>query len=263
MIFRPSPAPKPWLPFGVRSVGHYLLPPKTFQIPYFKHFVQIFWGISGRGRLFIDNRFEFLEPGTIGIYFPGMEHRLDNLDSSWEYRWLSMDGNQAVSLVEGFSLRPGVFEIKNPLNVQDHDKLIKTLKDVTPAGERQACYIAFKLLAEINITHHPDIQHNLLIQEAVKHIDASWKDPSFGIDQLSSALKIHRTTLSRKFHQSLGVSVLEYLTSIRVQAGLSLLKQTRLSVAEIAEHCGYSNQSYFARVIHSRTDMSPMEFRKS
>ena len=232
-ILRPSSAPAPGLPFGVRSVGHYILPRKTFQRPYVKHFVQVFLGISGCGRLFINNRFEYLEPGTVGIYFPGMEHRLDNPDSTWEYRWWTMDGPLAVSLIEGFCLRAGITALKQAPDIQTHEKLIGALQNVSPKGERKACSIAFNLLTQIEAGGQI-IQVDLLIQDALSRINASWRDPAFGINDLADSLKVHRSTLSRTFHRQIGVSMIEYLTRLRIQAAISLLKGTRMSVSEIA-----------------------------
>ncbi|WP_420792937.1 helix-turn-helix domain-containing protein [Lentisphaera marina] len=46
-----------------------------------------------------------------------------------------------------------------------------------------------------------------------------------------------------------------------IQASCKLLRSTSLSVAEIAEKCGFSEQNYFARHFKQLVGQSPTQFR--
>jgi len=48
----------------------------------------------------------------------------------------------------------------------------------------------------------------------------------------------------------------------RIQHALSLLKETDLSIEEIARHSGYTDPDYFARVVRKTVGVSPTEFRR-
>lgn len=59
-----------------------------------------------------------------------------------------------------------------------------------------------------------------------------------------------------------GSSPKEYLTSLRLEKSMELLRHTDLSVLEIAESAGFSDQLYFSRVFRKKTGVSPSEYRK-
>jgi transcriptional regulator GlxA family with amidase domain len=59
-----------------------------------------------------------------------------------------------------------------------------------------------------------------------------------------------------------GISPVEYITRLRVQNAMSLLKQSSMSVQEIARQCGYDDPNYFSRLIRRHTRHSPLEFRR-
>ena len=52
-----------------------------------------------------------------------------------------------------------------------------------------------------------------------------------------------------------------YLEQIRIQKALSLLRESSLSIKEIAGCAGFSHVSYFCEVIRKKTGMTPGEYR--
>lgn len=71
-----------------------------------------------------------------------------------------------------------------------------------------------------------------------------------------------RTALIRKFQTSLGQTPGRYLWQLRTEKGLGMLRNSGLTVAEIAELCGFSNPFHFSRRIRATTGISPREVRR-
>jgi AraC-like DNA-binding protein len=71
-----------------------------------------------------------------------------------------------------------------------------------------------------------------------------------------------RTTLIRKFQTSLGQTPGRYLWQLRTEKGLGMLRNSGLTVAEIAELCGFSNPFHFSRRVRATTGISPREVRR-
>jgi YesN/AraC family two-component response regulator len=65
------------------------------------------------------------------------------------------------------------------------------------------------------------------------------------------------------FQKYMGVPPVEYIISIRISRACELLTQTDLTIREISESVGYSDQLYFSRIFKKRQGMSPNEYRKS
>jgi two-component system response regulator YesN len=63
------------------------------------------------------------------------------------------------------------------------------------------------------------------------------------------------------FKRETGVTLIEYLTRIRIEEARYLLKNSLLKVYEIAEKVGYKSNSYFSTVFKEHCKMTPLEYR--
>lgn len=64
------------------------------------------------------------------------------------------------------------------------------------------------------------------------------------------------------FRQELGTTPIRYLQRYRVNRARSLLLDNEDTITEIARRVGFSDSSYFSRVFHRETGMSPEAFRR-
>jgi len=70
--------------------------------------------------------------------------------------------------------------------------------------------------------------------------------------------------LSRLFRQELGLSILDFLTRLRMdEAKRLLLGDVHRNIGQIAEAAGYRDPNYFSRVFRRETGLSPREYRLS
>jgi AraC-like DNA-binding protein len=63
------------------------------------------------------------------------------------------------------------------------------------------------------------------------------------------------------FKQAAGMTFVSFLTHVRLTAAASILRESALSVGEIAAATGFPDQSYFGRVFRKRFGATPREFR--
>jgi YesN/AraC family two-component response regulator len=57
------------------------------------------------------------------------------------------------------------------------------------------------------------------------------------------------------------ITVIEYLTSVRIERAKQLLLATSQNCTEICFQVGYCNQSYFTRTFKELAGMTPRQFR--
>lgn len=81
------------------------------------------------------------------------------------------------------------------------------------------------------------------------------------IDQLSEHVSLSKYHLIRRFSANTGLTPGAYLTRVRTEKAMELLRRTSLSVEAIAERIGYSSGSYFIKAFRSLTGLTPGEFR--
>lgn len=84
---------------------------------------------------------------------------------------------------------------------------------------------------------------------------------SIKLTDLASSFHISSRHLSRLFISELGVSYCDYVRNQRVRRAAKLLKETEISIKEIAEETGFPNVHYFTRVFTSAMGSSPGLFR--
>jgi len=259
-LYRSSKQPSIVLPFGVRSVGYYQVSKNYSERPMIKNFVQLFWGVNGNGEFIIKNKRYILYPHHVLIYFPGDEHRIKSISSTWEYRWFTMDGSMNFDIVKAFGLNRQPVSV-GPCPEGLFQKLKVDIEDITPHGERTACVTAFNILALAAGQNSIETPHDFIIQKSVTIIEKRYIDAFFGVKVLARSIGIHRSLLCRLFKQKMGITPVKYLISLRIQKALSLLKETDLRISEIAYRVGYNDPNYFTKEIRRTTGISPREFR--
>ena len=260
ILYRASKKPQTDLPFGVRSVGHYRMEKGFRELGRNKNFVQLFWGVSGRGELVHDSRTYVLSPGRVFLYFKKDTHRLRALSRRWEYRWFTLDGEMNESVVRSFGLRRGG-RSAGACPAELFIQLEASLRDITARGERRAAVIAFSIIAESCGTLGVVRREENAAGACASRIEKDFKNPGISISRISEELGINRAGLSRAFSRRLGMSPQQYLLSLRMQKAMSLLKETDLRVSEVAYSVGYTDPNYFARAFKKNTGMTPGDFR--
>ncbi len=83
------------------------------------------------------------------------------------------------------------------------------------------------------------------------------------LQRLCDAFHCSKSTLTKLFRRSCGVSVNEYITARRIDIAKELLRYTELPVGRISDKCGFSDPLYFSRCFSSRVGLSPLQFRKN
>lgn len=79
--------------------------------------------------------------------------------------------------------------------------------------------------------------------------------------ELTDKFHINRTTLTERFRDITGHSVMEYLINLRLYLASKMLKETLLPVSEIIERVGFSDITHFGRMFKKNFGYSPSEYR--
>ena len=99
------------------------------------------------------------------------------------------------------------------------------------------------------------------LQTLTAFMETNMGNIDISVDDLMTATGMSRSSLNRKMHELFNLSPKEFLQEARIKHACSLLKQTNLSVKEIAYSCGFSNPHYFANCFKSSIGHTPTEYR--
>jgi len=84
-------------------------------------------------------------------------------------------------------------------------------------------------------------------------------DYTFGVDGLSREIGLSKPQLYRKVSAITGRSPLSFIRDLRLQKALSLLKENKYNISEIALEVGYNNPSYFSKCFQEKYGVSPSQ----
>jgi len=200
-----------------------------------------------------------LKSGQAALYFPGMRHFWHADRDDWEFYWMTMDGAFAGSMPAAFGLDAAVYDAGSP-PVELFGELLGLAGQTTRQSELRACAAAFAILARAAGSHAN--QEDELVNAAVRRMHAQFNRPALNVKTLAAEFGVRRAAFTDRFNAAMGMTPGAYLERLRLQNALSLLKQRRLAVAEVALRCGFTDANYFSRVIRRTTGRSPLEFRK-
>lgn len=87
-------------------------------------------------------------------------------------------------------------------------------------------------------------------------------DMPIRLENLAEQFSYSCSSIRRIFKEDTGLSIMEYLTELRIRKAKDLLKNDTLSIEAVAATVGYSNIYYFSNAFKVRTGKSPSQYRK-
>jgi signal transduction histidine kinase/ligand-binding sensor domain-containing protein/DNA-binding NarL/FixJ family response regulator len=87
-------------------------------------------------------------------------------------------------------------------------------------------------------------------------------NPDFDVSVIYQHLGMSRANFYRKVKLVTGLSPIELIKNIRVEAAAVLLLDKSLSISDVAQRVGFSSGSYFARTFKSIHGISPTEYQE-
>lgn len=122
----------------------------------------------------------------------------------------------------------------------------------------------YELFASLeNLASH---KHKAQIPDKIRmtreYIQQNYSDPYFSVASVAENFDISTSYLRREFSLAYGESPIAFLGALRLGKAKTMLTSEYLTVAEIAEQCGYTSSSYFIQVFRKATGESPNRYRR-
>lgn len=138
-------------------------------------------------------------------------------------------------------LTKGIVNVILALEIEHHNKDIENLEmDPTTLTKMEINLIA-KLTEYIN--EFPDLDHK--------------------VDNLSDRVGLSAAKLQEGFKFQHGLTVCEYIRSVRLTKSEDLITNTDLNISEIVYSVGFTSRSYFSKIFKERYDCTPSDYKKN
>lgn len=129
-----------------------------------------------------------------------------------------------------------------------------TVNEVILWTEETIGYFIDELFAQTDAKHTP------LIENALSIIEERYLQ-ELSLHTVAKELHVSEGHLSKLFHRETGTTFSNYVNQLRIGKSKELLRDTNMTISEIAFAVGYNHQNYFTRVFKKIAGMSPSVFR--
>lgn len=98
----------------------------------------------------------------------------------------------------------------------------------------------------------------------IKLITAIIENPAdkWTLDNMAQYCYLSRSVFSKRFHEQVGYTPNRFLTQIRLDTAMVLLKTTNRTLLDIAIEVGFQSESYFGKLFKERLQMTPNDYRQ-
>ncbi len=123
----------------------------------------------------------------------------------------------------------------------------------------------YSVVLSILKIHNVSISSKTLSPCVIKTISYIRKNLSAQLttEKIAENAFVSKSTLTKHFRKELNMSVQEYLYDSIMFEAVQLLTRSSLSILQISESLGFSDQFYFSRRFHQKYGTSPREYKKN
>ena len=239
--------------------------------PYARNHYLFHYVISGRGVLMANEKEYEVTAGHGFLLTPGQitTYSADDV-TPWEYTWLEFDGLRAHESLNlaGISGSQPIYTARSPEAgrlLQDEMLYIVNHADASPTHLIAHGFLFLDQLVQSSAGRRPPSEYRLrdfYIKEALTFIEQNFQR-DVSIEEIAAVCGLNRSYFGKVFREAVGESPQAYLLHYRMARAAQLLKETRLSIGEIARQVSYDNQLHFSRAFKNVHGVSPREYRSA
>lgn len=111
------------------------------------------------------------------------------------------------------------------------------------------------------IQRNENITNRQVIDNIKKYIRQNY-EKDLTLEEIAASVYLSPYYAARMFKNAQGMTIMNYVTKVRVEEAKKLLRNPRFQVEEIAQKLGYNDASYFSKVFRRSEGMSPTQFRQ-
>ena len=210
-----------------------------------------------------------LKPGHWYVVFPDEVVRVyTDRDKPMCCWWMGIEGDDALSVMRHAELsdQQRVRKANQPRKTRKlFAELIQHIADDNPASLLSANGCMWQMLAQLTGKHSASSSASSLshehhaVQQACQIMQHQYVT-DINAAQVALIIGMDRSYLSSLFSQAMGITMRDYLLSLRISRAQLLLRHSDLTVQQIAQAVGYTEYRSFIRAFRQKTTKTPRQY---
>ena len=106
----------------------------------------------------------------------------------------------------------------------------------------------------------PESVDDVFISKIIQLVQEKFTDPAFDVNMIAKQEGLNRTQLWRKFKNTTGKNLGDYIRDMRMKKAIEMLKTGKYRISEIAFEVGYNEPKYFTKCFIKEFGVSPSTY---
>jgi AraC-like DNA-binding protein len=235
---------------------------------------------QGYGIVIVDNQQYTLRPGRLFVFPPFKLHKVF-VEQSEKNHYIRTTVHLDHQLLDGFlSCFPQrrahfsrlwgaesdahIFDLAD--NAQHIETILESFQRLQLAGTPQWEDIAMMILQLMEFMPEQQVKRKTVSRTTASKV-MQWIEENyvmkFSLAELSAAIGLSQSYISRVFSQETGGSVVDYLATRRIKRACELLRSTDMRIEEVGSQCGFTDTPYFITCFRKLIGRTPLQYRKA
>lgn len=237
--------------------------PQVYQRLKSEAVYKLYYIRSGHGCIHTPGKTMPLKHGDLFFTFPASPFAIES-GEDFTYMYISFVGLRGNAILEQLKIDHGHFLFPDAQAVENFwENGMATNPNMLALMAESVLLYTFAFLGNRLLYNSKSPRYNQSVNQIKMFIDDHFTDQNFSLDYISQNLSYNKKYISSVFKRHIGISVIEYLNTIRIQNACTMIDQGFTSINDIADRCGYADPQYFSRVFKSRMGMLPTQYVKS
>lgn len=221
----------------------------------------LFYVTKGKMCVFAHGEKAIIHAGECGFINCNEAHSYRAVESL-EYMWIYFNGaNTKMFWKEIFKEHGLVIPAEYSAYIRDQmQQFLHLLHTAGCMEETTASRMLYDIIYSMLDDGAADKSDDPLIASVQQYLELHFSE-DVSTAMLAKRFHLSVSQFNRKFRAGTGQSPHEYLVNLRISQAKKFLKETELSVTEIAGAVGYAYDTSFAAAFRSKVGMSPRQFR--
>lgn len=216
--------------------------------------------LEGEGEVLIGGKWKRVTAGDFYIMSAGIDHVYRSLESNpWKKLWINYSSDYMPAFLHSYGIESGVFHSES---VRVYFEELIELPKSDDLSEQTYFRIADRLHKIIRMAAM--LNSNATDDEyGMRRILASYVHKKLNLDELAESLHMSKSNIIRIFKKKYNVTPYEYVISLRIETAKILLRDTKLSIREIADKLVFFDEHYFSSLFLKKVGVRPGIYRNT
>lgn len=215
--------------------------------------------MEGEGEILLGGEWRSVKAGDAYILIEGDHHCYRaNPQNPWKKMWINYTAAYMPSFLTAYGIRSDIYSGKHVRAYFEQALALTKESEIHADTCHRIAECIHKIVSLSSVAQYreersdTDIIHEALNASIYKKID---------LDELSTRLHLSKSSVIRKFKKQYGVTPYDYLLSAKMESAKLLLRDTEMTVKQIADKLCITDEHYFSSLFLRRVGVRPKAYR--